>query len=176
MNYSITTHLFIHVSHEVYYNQPLMRYGESRVKVICKSPHDWPKLVIHSKSYITLFLTHYNKGRKWSSIAHFPLSKSRLTSPQWTYGVTQTRGGSIMTSYPSIVLVLTDCHKADIHDWITTVIYRLPSTRYSRCSMHEYNFWSLLRSVKLVGYSISDIGHSNVQCPISNTRLTSHSS
>ena len=32
------------------------------------------------------------------------------------------------------------------------------------------------RSVKLAGYSILDIGHSNVQCPISNIRLTSRSS
>ena len=33
-----------------------------------------------------------------------------------------------------------------------------------------------IRSVKLAGYSILDIGHSNVQCPISNIRLTSRSS
>ena len=32
------------------------------------------------------------------------------------------------------------------------------------------------RTMKLAGYSILDIGHSNVQCPISNIRLTSRSS
>ena len=31
------------------------------------------------------------------------------------------------------------------------------------------------RNVKLAGYSILDIGHSHVQCPISNIRLTSRS-
>ena len=37
-------------------------------------------------------------------------------------------------------------------------------------------YFSFRRSVKLAGYSILDIGHSNVQCPISNIRLTSRSS
>ena len=32
-----------------------------------------------------------------------------------------------------------------------------------------------IRCVKLAGYSVLDIGHSNVQCPISNIRLTSRS-
>ena len=33
----------------------------------------------------------------------------------------------------------------------------------------------IFRNVKLAGYSILDIGHSNVQCPILNIRLTSRS-
>ena len=39
----------------------------------------------------------------------------------------------------------------------------------------KWQKYTLKRTANLAGYSILDIGHSNVQCPISNIRLTSRS-
>ena len=53
---------------------------------------------------------------------------------------------------------------------LTYYVYRANKSEFYVSSQH-YG-----RSVNLAGYSILDIGHSNVQCPISNIRLTSRSS
>ena len=49
----------------------------------------------------------------------------------------------------------------------------LLNMRHLSCAKFKYETYS--RNVKLAGYSILDIGHSNAQCPISNIRLTSRS-
>ena len=81
------------------------------------------------------------------------------------------------------IFVIIDLHQ-------NKTMYNMPPKTY-KVSMLQRNRWSVghhggswlacthvapfMRSVKLAGYSILDIGHSNVQCPISNIRLTSHS-
>ena len=52
--------------------------------------------------------------------------------------------------------------------------YFLKTLTATHCFQNR-GLWGKHRNVKLAGYSILDIGHSNVQCPIWNIRLTSHS-
>ena len=52
----------------------------------------------------------------------------------------------------------------------------LPGIPVACATLYNHDVTQIaLRSVKLAGCSILDIGHSNVQCPISNIRLTSRS-
>ena len=47
--------------------QRFSRVTKSRVKIIGKSPHEWPKIVIHGNECIILFLTRYFISRAHSS-------------------------------------------------------------------------------------------------------------
>ena len=104
------------------------RVTKSLVKIIDKSHHEWPKIVIHGNECFILFLTRYFMSAntqfclKPSSIAHFAnVTKDGLfwlrivTSPQLICDVTRTRYTSIVTSYLSIVLARANWRKGDLH-------------------------------------------------------------
>ena len=134
---------------------------KSRVKIIGKSHHEWPKIAIHGNKYFILFLTRYCMSwtqfrSKQSSIVHFAIVTkdglfwlSIVTSPQLICEVTQTRGNSIVTSYSSIPLARANWHKGDLHWWITTVnidssspgIHGL-ACKKSRILGLQQDFWS----------------------------------
>ena len=105
------------------------RVTKSRVKIIGKSHHEWPKNCysrqrMHYFISYTLFYVHgtHNSAKKPSSIAHFAtVAKDGLfwlrivTSPELICDVTRTRDTSIVTSHSSIVLARANWRKGGLH-------------------------------------------------------------
>ena len=103
------------------------RVTKSRVKIIGKSRHEWPKSLLAVTNALFYFLhaiwcSEHTIPLKSSSIAHFAIVVkddlfwlSIVTSSQLICDVTGTRGSGIVTSYSSIVLVRTNWRKGDLH-------------------------------------------------------------
>ena len=109
------------------------RVTKSRVKIIGKSHHEWPKMVIHGDKCIILFLIRYfiswthNSAKNKPSIGHSAIVAKDgifwlriMTSSQLLCDVTRTWGTGIVSSYSSIVLARDNWRKGDLHWWITT--------------------------------------------------------
>ena len=104
------------------------RVTKSWVKIIGKSPHEWPKnrysrqQMYYFISYTLLYVLNTQFCEKHSKITHFAIVAndgrfwlSIVTSPQLICDVTRTRDTSIVTSYLSIVLARANWSKGDLH-------------------------------------------------------------
>ena len=92
------------------------RVTKSRVKIIGKSPHEWPKeIIIHGNECIIPFFTRYISWTHRSTTKNHrslisPLSLATVfsdltvTSSQLICDVTRTRGTGIVTSYSRLFL------------------------------------------------------------------------
>ena len=106
------------------------RVTKSRLKIISKSHHEWPKnrysrqRMYYFISYTLFYVLEHTILLKPSSIAHFAtVSKDGLfwlrivTSPQLICDVTRTRDTSIVMSYSSIVFARANWRKGDLQ-WL----------------------------------------------------------
>ena len=117
---------FLVTSHEVIC-QWFSLVTKSRVKIIGKSRHEWPKIIIHGNECIILFLTQYfmpwthnpHKTIIDHSFCHCRQGRifwfSIVTSSQLICDVMPTRVTSIVTSSSSIVHAHANWHKGDLH-------------------------------------------------------------
>ena len=122
--------------------------SSSRMKIIGKSPHEWPKNRIHGNECIILFLTRYFVlntpfRNKHSSIYHFAIVAmdglswlNIVTSSQLICDVMRTRGTGIGTG---ITFVDCSCTRKLAQRRSSLVNnnreYRFLTTRYSRLSV-----------------------------------------
>ena len=100
---------------------------KSRVNIIDKSDHKWPKIIILGYEHIILFITHYfmsqtHNSLKQLSVTDFTIvAKDDLfwlrivTSPLLICDVTRMWGTGIMTPYSVIVLAPTNWWKGELH-------------------------------------------------------------
>ena len=100
-------------------------WTKSRVIIIGKSPHEWPKKSLFT---VTNVLFHFSHAilcfvhTKQSSIAHFAIDAkdgifwiNSVTSSQLICDVMRTRGTGIVMSYSSIVLARANWPTDDLH-------------------------------------------------------------
>ena len=105
------------------------RVTKSRVKIIGKSPHQWPKKSLFTVTNVLfyflhaiLYLEHIPFRCKQWSIAHFAIVARDglfwldiVTSLQLICDVTRTLATGIVTSYSSSVLARANWRKGDLH-------------------------------------------------------------
>ena len=131
------------VIYKIMHELPWITILGSRVRRFANDCHEWqnhewkslanrltsdPKIVIHGKKCIILFLTRYsmswvhNSARKQLSIADFAIDAADglfwiciVTSPQLICDVTRTHSAGIVTSYSPIVAARANWRKIDLH-------------------------------------------------------------
>ena len=117
----IKNNAWVTVNNDFFVTSGVICQWFSQVKISGKSPHEWPKIVIHGNECIILFLTC--NFLSWTHCsAHFAIVAKEglfwlniVTSSQLICDVTRMRGTGIVTSYSSIVLARANWRKGDLH-------------------------------------------------------------
>ena len=118
------------------------------MKVICESPHDWLWIVIHSKSYITLFLTRYYKGWKRSSITYFDI----VEKPFDVTILDLWRHANARWLYYDVISIDCSCTSWLAQSWYSLVNIKRnyidfhPSGIQGLACKNIHNFWLFLKT------------------------------
>ena len=123
------------------------RVTKSRVTIIGKSPHEWPKYRLFAVTNVLFYFLYVIscpehiaplKNNRRSFISPLsprkPFCLSIVTSPQLICDVTRTRDTSIVTSYSSIALARANWRSSLLNN---SREYRFRTTQYSRLSVQE---------------------------------------